>query len=164
MVAALPDHKPQYTGNATLDRVQSNVGDVYTYLKSLVWLPNYAYAELSSDVTISSTSLVDLLTTTLSTSLPASFLLVTFTVAFDKPASTGTVVFTVSVDGKDVHGPALTVAAAVQSSTSIVCRVPVTAGKHTVKARWLASVGSVRVLAGSSPLNAFATLLAEERP
>lgn len=164
MVAALPNHKVQYTGDATLDRIQGNVGDVYSYLGSLSWVPNYAYVELAADVTISSTSLVDLLTAKITTTLGSSFLLVTFSTSFAKSSTAGTVVFTISVDGTDVRGAATTVGASADGSLTISVRLPVKAGAHTVKARWLNNAGAVTVAAHTAPLNDFASLLIEERP
>lgn len=165
MVAAAPVHKPQHTGDATIDRIQSSLGDVIAYLKSLVWAANDAWVDLAVDVTTSSTTLVPLLSTTISTSLPSSHLFVELNTGFGKPTGAGTVAFTVAVDGKDVRGTAFTVdTASGASNLTILARVPVTAGKHTVSARWLAATGSVRINAQSLPLNEYASLYAWERP
>ena len=164
MVATLADHKNQHTGDATLDRIQSNVAGVIAYLKSLVWVPNQAFVQLTADVSTTSTTFVDVLSTTIATALPSGNLEILLTASFETSVSGAVGGFAVLVDGvfiKATRGQSAFASGAVDAA--LVLLVPVKAGKHVVKVQWRVNSGSSIVRAQSFSDEGL-QLLVKERP
>ena len=162
LMVDLPTHRNEHTGDVVLDRIQGNVRDVIAYLRSLVWLANRAYAALATDTgTIAAGAYATLLIANITTTLVKSFLLVSFTASGVQVTTLGTAFFQVLVDGAVVKGTYTTVAAGSAFAASMVVRVPVSKGAHSVALQWKTSVANARINA-STVVEEHAHLYVEE--
>ncbi len=157
-----PSHKSETTSNAALDRIQNNVRDLVAYVRSLRWLERRAYAALSTNAT-STTSYVTLLEATISSDLVRSSLEVTFSACGGKITNAGTVSFQVLVDGTVVKGCRTSVPLNFSFTASLLARVAVSRGMHTVKVQWKADTASA-TLSASSTVENHAALTVHEVP
>ena len=171
MTAPLPNKvgfRREHTGDPQADRMQAQAQQTsmaHEQTKAVVKaLANYAWLDLLADTTISSASLVDLFPAplTIKTTLATGNLIIEFSTSFAKSAVAGTIVFVVTVDGVDTRGAATSPAASADGQLSILLRVPVKAGTHTVKVRCLSNAGSFTIAAKTVPLNAYASLRVQE--
>ena len=146
-----PTHKNQHTGDATLDRIQNNVRDLIAYVRSLLWMTRRTYVALGTDTgNVAAAAYATLLTTTLTTSLARSFLIIHLSASGIQITNAGTVFFQVLVDGAIVKGCYTTVPATYSFGASMVVRIPVTQGLHTVILQWKTNVNSAHINALST--------------
>ena len=146
----LPTHKSEQTGNAGLDRIQNNVRDMITYLRSILWMTKRAYVALATDATTSSATYAALLATTFTSVNENSFLVVQFTVSGVKVTNNGNVAFRVVVDGVATKG--ITTYGAIGAAGivgTILLRVAVTRGLHAIRVDWLTTTVSARISAAT---------------
>lgn len=160
----LPVHRNEHTGDSTLDRIQSNVRDVIAYLRSLVWVPNRAYAALTADFTQAATAVyATLLTVTLTTTLVDSFLLVSFSASGQQITNASIDVFMITVDGVATKGCYQSTVLAGVFSVALIVRVPVHRGKHTIELQTKVNTSSLTIHA-STVAEEHAHLYVEEVP
>ena len=164
MAAALPAHRGEHTGSAALDRIQSNVRDLISFVRALGWLTRRAYVALAVDRSLVTTYAWDtLIETNVVTVQKAGFLLVQYTTSGVQNSFAGTVFFQVLVDGVVIKGTYFTANAGWAFCCSQVLVVPVVAGAHNVKLQWYTNVTNARISAKSVP-SEHASLLLQEYP
>lgn len=147
----LPVHRSEQTGQTGLDRIQQNVRDLIAYVRSLDWLLRRSYVALTANTTTASATAADLLSTTLQTSRVNSYLMIAFTASGIKTTNTGTLTFQIVVDGTVYRGCAIGALVATSHwNASILVRVPVAQGLHTIKAQWLTTTDGARINAAST--------------
>jgi hypothetical protein len=161
-MAELPNHRHEQTGNAVIDRLSTNVRDLISFVRGLAQLTqNRAYAALAIDTTAGVSTYATLLTATITTALTNGYVLITFTASGLQLTSTGTVYFQVVVDGKVIKGTHATVAGGQAWCVSMIVRVPVTSGLHTVLLQWDSDVTGARIN-GKSANEDHAQMVVEE--
>ena len=151
-MAVEPGHRSEYTGNALLDRIQSNVRDLITFVRTLTWMRQRTYVALGTDTTIALTSpltYVTLISATLTTVVKESYLLAIVSISGQKTTGAGTVYVRVLVDGAVAKGTYVTATASSFFAAPMIIRAAVSAGQHTIELQWATDVSSVRVNASS---------------
>ncbi len=147
----VPTHKNQHTGDAMLDRIQSNVRELIAYVRSLAWLTRRAYVALGTDTgNVAAAAYATLLTTTITTAIERSFLIIAFSASGTQITNAGTVFFQVLVDNDVVKGCYTTIPTNYSFSASMVVRIPVTRGLHSVLLQWKTNVSSAHINALST--------------
>lgn len=150
-MALTPGHRNEQTGNAPLDRIQANVRDLLAFVRSLEWMRRRAYVALATDETTASSTLVDLISTTITSDAANSYLVIHATASGVKSTNTGRLTIGVTVDGVASKGASTSVAASTSKwSASVVVRVAVARGLHTVALQWATTTASNSINALSS--------------
>jgi hypothetical protein len=146
---SVPAFRSEQTGNAQLDRIQNMVRTVLEYLRSLLWLTQRAYVALDADVTTASATYATLLSAAITTVAARSHLAIAFTTSGVHATNAATTFFKVVVDNADAKGCYATVAAGYAFSAAIVVRVPVVAGRHTVRVDWSSDNATAQIHAAT---------------
>jgi hypothetical protein len=119
------------------------------------------FVEVAADVSTTSTTWVDLLSTTITTL--AGFLLLTTTVSPNTSSTSAGFYIRLLLDGVAVRGASGYAGSATFNETvSIVSKEAVTAGLHTVKVQWRVSTGTLRCRPVTAPDQDHASLLIQE--
>lgn len=172
MTAVLPKKvafRAEHTGDVARDRMQrmaQQVGQAHEATKLIVTaLANQSYVALTTDKTLAtSASYATLLTASINSVLPSSSLVITVTTSCAKITNAGTGFFRVLVDNVTAKGAAESCSAVPEAwSSSILMRVPVTQGTHTVALQWRTDTNSLRINAASAA-EEHASMLVQEAP
>jgi hypothetical protein len=114
-------------------------------------LGNRAYVALAVDTTIGVAAYAELVSTTITTSRPSSFLDITFSASCVKTVGIGTPAFRIVVDGVVTKGLKTVAAAATYClNVAMIVRVPVTPRTHTVKVEWSTDTNGLQINAVAS--------------
>lgn len=152
-MSELPTHRNEHTGNPGLDRIQGNVRSLIDFVRELAGsvavLRNRSYVALTTSVTLAVAAYATLLTATITTLLDRGYLVISFSASAVQTTTTGIVYFQVVVDGTVAKGAFVSIVAGGAGTASMVVRVPVTKGAHTVLLQWKSSVANARINAAS---------------
>jgi hypothetical protein len=121
------------------------------------------HVDVSTDVSTTSATFVDLLTANITTAAANALLLLRFSAATTCSNNSTQIAFRYLVDGVAYHGAGNLGYASSQVSTAIIGRKTVaSAGAHTVKVQWRTDRGTVYVNAATVPDTQHACLVVEE--
>lgn len=169
MTVSLPKKVPlrqEPTGTARGDRAQLQARDVakaHEITKAVVAaLANRAYAALLVDAAINIAPYATLLSVPITTTLAKGFLVITWSAAAGNTAACS-LFFQVLVDNVVQKGTRVDVVAGGGSAPSMVLRVPVVKGAHTVLLQWKTNVNGAHCNAFTT-LEEHASLLVQEVP
>lgn len=142
-----PAHRNEHTGEAGLDRIQNNVRALIEAFRAKPWALPASYEELTASTTIAtSASYATLLSCEITTRTPNSYLLMQATASMKKLTAIGTAFLVLIVDGVTRKGFYVTAAAInYVICGSIIQRVAVTPGTHTVLLKWRTDSSSLRI-------------------
>ena len=154
------------TGNAQADRAQlqgREVARAHEITKGVVAaLANRAYVALTKDTLLNIAAYATLLSVNITTSLTSGFLVIQWSLAAGN-ASACSLFFQVLVDNIVQKGTRVDVVAGGGGAPSMVLRVPVTKGAHTVALQWKTNVNGAHCNAAST-VEEHASLLVQEVP
>ncbi len=137
MAVDVPPHKVQHTGDALLDRIQSNVGDLIAYVRGILWMQRRVFASLATDTgNVAAAEYATVASANLTTALERGYIVIHASASGIQNTSAGTNFIQVVVDGAAVKGAYTTVTATWSWNLSLVARVAVTKGQHAIALQW----------------------------
>ncbi len=140
-------HTGTFAGGQMQAQARLATQKVNSHAERLAALENRAYTALATDAITASATHATLLTANITTVLEEGYLVITFTASGGHPTNLGTAYFQVLVDGVVKKGCYTTVPIAYAFCASIVVRVAVTRGDHTVLVQWRTDSASARISA-----------------
>ncbi len=144
----VPTHRNEQTGNATLDRIQSNVRALIAYVSGLAWLTNRAYSALAADTTVAAGSYATVARASITTDV--GYLVIVASASGQKTTASGSNYIEVVVDGVAIKGAyASTTLALPAWNLALVVRTAVAKGSHVVELKWRTDVNSSRINAAT---------------
>lgn len=161
--------RTEYTGSVSADRAQQQaqlVSRAHEVTKLTVQaLANSAYVALTTDYTQAATATyATIISTTITTVLPSGYLVITFSVSGQQITNASTDVFRATVDGVAAGGCYQSTIVSGVFSASVVTRVAVTRGPHTIALQSKVNNNSLTIHALTVPGEEHAHLFVQEMP